>query len=83
MSRMVEAAEPAASVPSALRRAFASFALLGESPVAMIGVGLIGEQRPGERRLGVRANHRGGFGACGRGPGPELADLAVVGNDHA
>jgi peptide/nickel transport system permease protein len=42
MSRNVEAAEPAASVPSALGRAFASFALLRESPVAMIGVGLIG-----------------------------------------
>ena len=32
MSRIVEAAEPAPPVPSALRRAFASFALLGESP---------------------------------------------------
>ncbi|MDZ3837222.1 MAG: ABC transporter permease [Rhodospirillales bacterium] len=42
MSRIGETAEPAPSVPSALRRACASFALLGESPVAMIGVGLIG-----------------------------------------
>ena len=33
--------------------------------LAPLGVGLIGEQRPGERRFGVRANHRGGFGACG------------------
>jgi ABC-type dipeptide/oligopeptide/nickel transport system permease subunit len=42
MSRSVETPAPAASVPSALGRALASFALLGESPVAMIGVALIG-----------------------------------------
>ncbi|MCU0895273.1 MAG: ABC transporter permease, partial [Rhodospirillales bacterium] len=42
MSRLAESPEPAASVPSALGRALASFALLGESPVAMIGVSLIG-----------------------------------------
>lgn len=42
MSRTAEAATPAPSLPSALRRALGSFALLKESPVAMIGVGLIG-----------------------------------------
>jgi peptide/nickel transport system permease protein len=42
MSRPAAASAPAPSHPGALRRAFASFALLGESPVAMIGAGLIG-----------------------------------------